>query len=178
MKLHSIAMKNLVKATIRPLVDRVGLLALSGCGGATPEAGSAATKAAAPGKPRIALVMKSLANEFFATMAEGAKRHQREHAAGYELIVNGIKDERDLNRQVGLVDEMIAQGVDAIVIAPADSKALVSACKRASRRGLSSSTSTTSLTNRSSPISRSRSRSWGRTTAWVLARLATCWRGL
>ncbi len=80
--------------------------------------------------------MKSLANEFFATMAEGARRHEREHAGTFELIVNGIKDERDLSRQVGLVDEMIAQGVDAIVIAPADSKALVSACKRARDAGI------------------------------------------
>jgi ribose transport system substrate-binding protein len=80
--------------------------------------------------------MKSLANEFFATMAEGAKRHEREHAGNFELIVNGIKDERDLSRQVGLVDEMIAQGVNAIVIAPADSKALVSACKRARDAGI------------------------------------------
>ena len=56
--------------------------------------------------------------------------------ATFELIVNGIKDERDLSRQVGLVDEMIAQGVNAIVIAPADSKALVSACKRARDAGI------------------------------------------
>ena len=27
-------------------------------------------------KPKIALVMKSLANEFFSTMADGAKQHQ------------------------------------------------------------------------------------------------------
>lgn len=80
--------------------------------------------------------MKSLANEFFATMADGARRHQRDHIDAYELIVNGIKDERDLSRQVSLVDEMIAQGVDAIVIAPADSKALVSACKRAQQAGI------------------------------------------
>ena len=53
-------------------------------------------------KPRIALVMKSLANEFFATMAEGAKQHQEQHAGEYELIINGIKDERDLSRQVAL----------------------------------------------------------------------------
>ena len=33
------------------------------------------TKPAA-GKPKVALVMKSLANEFFGTMAEGAKKHQ------------------------------------------------------------------------------------------------------
>ncbi len=86
-------------------------------------------------KPRIALVMKSLANEFFATMAEGAKQHQKEHASEYELIVNGIKDERDLSRQVSLCDEMIGQGVEAIVLAPADSKALVSTCKRAQEAG-------------------------------------------
>jgi ribose transport system substrate-binding protein len=80
--------------------------------------------------------MKSLANEFFATMAEGAKRFEKEHAGAFELIVNGIKDERDLSRQVALVDEMIAQGASAIVLAPADSKALVSACKRAHDAGI------------------------------------------
>ena len=30
-----------------------------------------------PEKPKIALVMKSLANEFFSTMADGAKKHQQ-----------------------------------------------------------------------------------------------------
>ena len=48
------------------------------------------------GKPKIALVMKSLANEFFSTMAEGAKAHQASHADQYDLLVNGIKDERDV----------------------------------------------------------------------------------
>ena len=31
-------------------------------------------------RPRIALVMKSLANEFFLTMEKGARDHQRQHA--------------------------------------------------------------------------------------------------
>jgi ribose transport system substrate-binding protein len=84
-----------------------------------------------PGKPRIALVMKSLANEFFTTMAEGARKHQEQHADRYDLKIDGIKDERDLTRQVAIVDELIGQGIDAIVLAPADSKALVPACKRA-----------------------------------------------
>ncbi len=86
---------------------------------------------AAHGKPRIALVMKSLANEFFVAMADGAKAHQTSHAGDYDLIVNGIKDERDLNQQVAIVEQMISSGVAAIVIAPADSKALVAVCKRA-----------------------------------------------
>ncbi len=88
------------------------------------------------GKPRIALVMKSLANEFFKTMEDGARAHQKEHAGQYELITNGIKDERDVAKQINLVEEMIAQGVDAIVIAPADSKAMVGVCKRAMDAGI------------------------------------------
>jgi ribose transport system substrate-binding protein len=77
--------------------------------------------------------MKSLANEFFSTMSAGAKTHHSEHSDQYDLLVNGIKDESDLGRQVGLVDEMVAAGVDAIVIAPADSKALVPALRRAKK---------------------------------------------
>ena len=80
--------------------------------------------------------MKSLANEFFSTMASGATDHQIEHANEYELIVNGIKDESDLGRQVALVDEMVAAGVDAIVIAPADSKALVPVLRKAKDAGV------------------------------------------
>jgi len=89
-----------------------------------------------PPKPKIALVMKSLANEFFSTMAEGAKKHHETHAADYDLVINGIKNENDLAEQVNLVEEMIAQRVNAIVIAPADSKALVTVLKRAKDAGV------------------------------------------
>lgn len=89
-----------------------------------------------PGKPKVALVMKSLANEFFQTMAEGAKKHQASHAADYDLIVNGIKNETDLAEQVGLVEQMVSQGVQAIVVAPADSKALITVLKRAKDAGV------------------------------------------
>jgi len=89
-----------------------------------------------PAKPRIALVMKSLANEFFKTMQDGATAHQQAHAAEYELIANGTKDELDLSRQVEIVEQMIAQQVQAIVIAPADSKALVPVCQRAQAAGI------------------------------------------
>lgn len=86
-------------------------------------------------QPKVGLIMKSLANEFFSTMADGAKEHQ-ESNGGYELIVNGIKDERDISRQVALVQEMVASGVDAIVIAPADSQALIPALRRARKEGI------------------------------------------
>jgi ribose transport system substrate-binding protein len=48
-----------------------------------------------PEKPKVALVMKSLAKEFFLTMEDGAKAYQKEHSADFDLISNGIKDETD-----------------------------------------------------------------------------------
>lgn len=86
--------------------------------------------------PRVGLVMKALTNEFFATMEKGAREHHAKHADQYELIVNGIKNETDVTRQVAIVDEMVASGIDAIVIAPADSKALVTALRRAQEAGV------------------------------------------
>ena len=131
------------------------LVAFSGCGGGdnastntpatdaasesdkpSPSAGTSTTRQAKTEKVRIALVMKSLANEFFSTMADGASIHAHENPDAYELIVNGIPDETDLSAQVSLVEQMIAQNVDAIVIAPADSQALVPVLKRASDAGI------------------------------------------
>jgi ribose transport system substrate-binding protein len=107
-------------------------LIMAGCGtGREPArgAGRAATEL-----PRIALIMKSLANEFFVTMAEGATAHQAANSGTYTLIVNGIRNESDLAQQVALVEQMMAQGVDAIVIAPADSRALVPVLRKALRQ--------------------------------------------
>jgi ribose transport system substrate-binding protein len=89
-----------------------------------------------PGKPRIALVMKSLANEFFLTMENGARAHQQQHATEYDLLANGIKDELDVSKQIDLVEQMMAQKVEALVIAPADSKALVAVCRKAQMAGI------------------------------------------
>jgi len=113
----------------RVLVGVAGLaVAITACR-AQPEAKTT-------GRPRIALVMKSLANEFFLTMEKGARAHQAKNAARYELLASGIKDELDVNAQASLVEQMIAQKADAIVLAPADSKALVAACKRAIDAGV------------------------------------------
>jgi ribose transport system substrate-binding protein len=89
-----------------------------------------------PGKPVVALVMKSLANEFFKTMEDGARKHQGAHADQYELVATGIKDEQDVARQIELVEQMIARGVQAIVLAPADSRALVAVAQRAMEAGI------------------------------------------
>ncbi|WP_422422164.1 sugar ABC transporter substrate-binding protein [Pseudomonas sp. GZD-222] len=94
------------------------------------------SQALADEKPKVALVMKSLANEFFLTMEDGAKAYQKEHAADFDLVSNGIKDETDAGNQIRIVEQMIVSGVNALVIAPADSKALVPVVKKAMDAGI------------------------------------------
>ena len=103
---------------------------LIGCGGENSQTTTAKEK------PIVALVVKSLANEFFVNMADSARAHQAANAGDYELIVNGLKDESDLRQQVTLIEQMTARGADIIVVAPADSKALIPAIKRARQRGV------------------------------------------
>jgi ribose transport system substrate-binding protein len=111
-------------------ISSLASLALFPCGCGSSE------QSVAAGKPKIALIMKSLANEFFSAMSEGARKDQAFRPDAYELLVNGIKNETDLAEQVNLVEQMIAQQVNAIVIAPADSKALVTVLKRAKEAGI------------------------------------------
>ncbi|MGF6772132.1 ribose transport system substrate-binding protein [Paraburkholderia sp. GAS199] len=97
---------------------------------------SAFAQTAPAHKPKVALVMKSLANEFFLTMENGAKDYQKHNPAQFDLITNGIKDETDTANQIRIVEQMIVSKVDAIVLAPADSKALVPVVKKAVDAGI------------------------------------------
>ncbi|MDN7590099.1 sugar ABC transporter substrate-binding protein [Burkholderia seminalis] len=99
-------------------------------------AAAPAVHAQSASKPKVALVMKSLANEFFLTMETGAKDYQKHNANQFDLVTNGIKDETDTANQIRIVEQMIVSKVDAIVLAPADSKALVPVVKKAVDAGI------------------------------------------
>ncbi|NTX28936.1 sugar ABC transporter substrate-binding protein [Burkholderia pyrrocinia] len=99
-------------------------------------AAAPAVHAQSAARPKVALVMKSLANEFFLTMETGAKEYQKHNANQFDLITNGIKDETDTANQIRIVEQMIVSKVDAIVLAPADSKALVPVVKKAVDAGI------------------------------------------
>jgi ribose transport system substrate-binding protein len=128
----------------RSLVLAAALLLVAGCNqppqsATSPTTGTlsdAAVAKAGANRPQIALVMKSLANEFFKTMEEGAKKHEQINEDKYKLISNGIKDEQDIAKQQQLIEQMIGQKVAAIVVAPADSKALVPVCQKAAATGI------------------------------------------
>ena len=91
--------------------------------------------ASAEDKPVVGLIMKSLANEFFQNMLEGAEAHA-ERRGDYELRAVGMQNETDFESQINAVENFITQGVDAIVVAPAESKAMVRPLKRAMEAGI------------------------------------------
>ena len=87
-------------------------------------------------KPKVGLVMKSLANEFFQQMDAGAKEFAAANEDILEFQTVGMKDERDFAAQVEAVESYITQQFDAIVIAPADSRAMVEPIKKALDAGI------------------------------------------
>jgi ribose transport system substrate-binding protein len=125
--------------TAKPALRRrflIDALSLGACVALSLSAYSGNAAAQAAHKPKVALVMKSLANEFFLTMETGAKDYQKHNPSQFDLITNGIKDETDTANQIRIVEQMIVSKVDALVIAPADSKALVPVIKKAVDAGI------------------------------------------
>jgi ribose transport system substrate-binding protein len=90
----------------------------------------------AAGKPKIGLVMKSLANEFFKQMEAGAEAYAAKNAAKFDFKAVGMKDERDFASQVDAVENFVTQKYDIIVVAPADSKAMVTPLAKAVKAGV------------------------------------------
>ena len=85
-------------------------------------------------KKQIGLVMKTLTNPFFVEMEKGARRAEKE--IGITLKVKTAAQETSIEQQIQLVEDLIADKVDAIVIAPGDSQRLVPALKKAADAGI------------------------------------------
>jgi ribose transport system substrate-binding protein len=92
--------------------------------------------AAPGGKATIALVLKSLADPFTTAMSMGAQDYQKHFASQFDLVVRGTATELDTAAQIRIVEELIASHVNAIVLAPTDSKALVPIVARAIDAGI------------------------------------------
>jgi ribose transport system substrate-binding protein len=88
---------------------------------------------------RIAVVPKATNMEFWRTVHAGAIKGARDvEAAGtkVELIWKGPLREDDREQQVQVVESFASQGVDGIVLAPLDEKALVRPVEEAKRLGI------------------------------------------
>lgn len=86
-------------------------------------------------RPQVCLVMKSLANEFFKDMSIGAEEYAKSRG-DFDLKMVGMQSETDFDAQVNAVDTCIAEKKDIIVLAPADSRAMVGPVKRAVDAGV------------------------------------------
>ncbi len=88
----------------------------------------------AANEKKVALVMKALSNPFFTTMESGAKQYAQREKIPLEVF--GTERETDVDRQIGIVENLISRGYGAIVIAPADSKKLVPICAKALEKNI------------------------------------------
>src|SRR4051812_18954965 len=87
-------------------------------------------------KPKVGLVMKSLANEFFKQMQAGAQEFAAKNADKFDFSAVGMKDERDFAAQVDAIENFVTQKYNVIVVAPADSKAMVTPLAKAVKAGV------------------------------------------
>jgi len=105
-------------------------LAPSGCGKGEGPRGS-------EGRPyRIAVIPKGMTHEFWRTIHAGAIQAQRDLAAKgvhVELVWKGPLREDDREQQVQVVESFASQGIDGIVLAPLDEKALVRPVEEAAK---------------------------------------------
>ncbi|TIP03731.1 MAG: sugar ABC transporter substrate-binding protein, partial [Mesorhizobium sp.] len=81
-------------------------------------------------------VMKSLANEFFKQMQAGAEDYAAKNKDKFDFAAVGMKDERDFAAQVDAIENFITQNYNIIVVAPADSKAMVTPIAKALKAGI------------------------------------------
>lgn len=102
---------------------------LAACAPAAPQATTSAGK-----KVVVGLVMKSLANQYFKDMQDGAQKWA--DANNIDLKPVGIQNETDVDGQIAAVEGLITQKVDIIVLAPANSVALAPVAKKAVGAGI------------------------------------------
>ncbi|NKL59482.1 substrate-binding domain-containing protein [Rhizobium leguminosarum bv. viciae] len=81
---------------------------------------------------KIGISMKTLDAPYFAAQEVSAKKHAEE--LGCEVI--SVDGQNDLNKQVADVEDMVAQGIGALIINPRDSKGLVPAINAATAAGV------------------------------------------
>src|ERR1700761_6772922 len=107
-----------------------GPLAAAGLTGAAP------VDAMQSGRLKIALVLKSMTDPFTVEMANAARNYQKHFPSQFDLIVRGTATQTDTAAQIRMVDELIKARMNAIVIAPTDSKALTAIVARGIKAGI------------------------------------------
>lgn len=96
-------------------------IVFAGCGGPKDKPAAPAPAAAKP--LRIAVIPKGTTHEFWKSIHAGALQAARE--LGVEILWKGPQKEDDRAQQITVVEDVISRGVDGIVLAPLDDRALI-----------------------------------------------------
>lgn len=134
------------------LVVLTGVLivgSLAGCSGTTNDNGTAnegtakesettnegeTTSEGGSGEIKVGVVLKSLANPFYVTMQEAIEAKGKE--LGTEIMLQAPEKETDAEKQMQIIENMLVQGVDAIILTPNGSTELVPAIKKANDKNI------------------------------------------
>ncbi|MGF6469530.1 substrate-binding domain-containing protein [Paraburkholderia youngii] len=121
---------------MRRRVLLAGALAATGLTGVARFADDAHAQVPPGTKPKIALVLKSMSDPFTVAMVDAARNYQQHFSSQFSLTIRGTARQTDTAAQIRMVDEMIRAKMNAIVIAPTDSKALIPVIARAIKAGI------------------------------------------
>ena len=124
----------------RYVIAIMALALLAGCGqepASPPDGtGTAEDTAAADSqeKRKIAVIPKGLSHQFWLTVKAGAEAAAEEF--GVAVVWQGPSKETEIERQIGIVENMITTKVDAIVMAACDENALINVIKESIDAGI------------------------------------------
>lgn len=86
------------------------------------------------GQTQIAVIPKALTHQFWLTVKAGAEAGGKE--CGVDVIWMGPDKETQIDKQIDIIDQMMTRGVNAIVLAACDEKALIVPIERAINAGI------------------------------------------
>lgn len=111
------------------------VMALVGCRKAPPSpAGPVATSPEPRERLQIAVIPKGTTHYFWLSVKAGAEKAGQEE--GVEILWKGPAKETEIDKQKAIVEDFITQGVDGIVMAACDTKALVPTVQKALDSGI------------------------------------------
>lgn len=116
---------------LKPFLGRLTVVVLisftlSACGGSSDDSSETALQ--------IAVIPKGTTHEFWKSIHAGAEKAADE--LGVEVIWQGPQKEDDRQMQIQVVQNFISRGIDAIVLAPLDSRSLARPVETAANRGI------------------------------------------
>ncbi|MED4354308.1 ribose ABC transporter substrate-binding protein RbsB [Schinkia azotoformans] len=126
-------MKNWLKVLIFAVF---AMVLMAGCStkapGTSEEPATSGEKAPATDSIKLGLSISTLNNPFFVTLKEGAEAEAKKQG----IQITTIDAQNDPAKQISDIEDLIQQGVSALIINPTDSAAVVSAIESANNAGI------------------------------------------